>query len=74
MAIIDRKKMKHHKRQIDLSGPDGNAYVLLGMAQTFAKQLGLDGKAITKEMMSSDYEHLIAVFDREFSAVVDLIR
>lgn len=62
------------KQEIDLSGPQGNAYVLMGYAQTLAKQLNLDYKAIIADMMSSDYEHLIQVFDKHFGAYVDLIR
>ena len=37
--------------EIDLTGPDGNAFVLIGTAGNLAKQLGLDGKAIRTEMM-----------------------
>ena len=59
---------------IDLTGPDGNAFVLMGMAKNFAKQLGKDGNAITQEMMLGDYEHLLSVFDREFGHLVILER
>jgi hypothetical protein len=43
--------------QIDLTGPDGNSFMLIGRAINLAKQLGLDGKAIQTEMMKGDYEH-----------------
>jgi hypothetical protein len=59
---------------IDLTGPDGNAFTLIGMAVNFAKQLGKDGKAIREEMMAGDYEHLLSVFDREFGHFVILER
>jgi len=62
---------------IDLTGPDGNAFVLLGLAQQLGKQLGLDPKRrgeINAEMMSGDYEKLLQVFDREFGAFVILER
>ena len=59
---------------IDLTGPDGNAFTLMGMAVNFARQLGKDGKAIREEMMAGDYEHLLSVFDREFGAFVILER
>lgn len=68
------KKRFTIKREIDLSGPEGNAYVLLGYAQTFAKQMNLDHEAIIADMMSADYEHLIQVFDKHFGSVVDLVR
>ena len=58
---------------VDLSGPDGNAFVLLGMARTWSRQLGKDGKAITAEMMSGDYQELLEVFRREFGTVCTLV-
>ena len=59
---------------IDLTGPDGNAFTLMGMAVNFARQLDKDGKAIREEMMAGDYEHLLSVFDREFGHFVILER
>jgi hypothetical protein len=60
--------------EIDLTGPDGNAFMLIGRASNLAKQLGLDGKAIQSEMMSGDYENLIKVFDKHFGHFVTLYR
>mgnify|MGYP003633986865 FL=1 len=57
---------------IDLNGPDGNAFALLGFAKSFAKQLKLDGEKIADEMTSGDYENLIEVFDKHFGAFVIL--
>ncbi len=59
---------------IDLTGPDGNAFVLIGTASKLARQLGLDGKAIQAEMMKGDYEHLVATFDKHFGSFVTLYR
>lgn len=70
MAIIRTQR----RPQIDLSGPAGNAFAMLGYAHKLAKELGKDGKAITDEMQSGDYENLISVFDREFGEFVDLVR
>jgi len=69
-----RKKQPQREIIIDLNGPYGNAFVLIGHAMRFAKQLGKDGKAITNEMMSGDYENLINVFEREFGDFVILER
>ena len=60
--------------EIDLTGPDGNAFVLIGTAGNLARQLGLDSKAIQKEMMAGDYENLIKVFDKHFGHFVTLYR
>jgi len=59
---------------IDLTGPDGNAFYLLGMAQRLAKQMGKDGEAITKEAMSGNYDHLVSVLDREFGEFVTFLK
>lgn len=53
-------------RQIDLSGPGGSAFSLLGMAKRIARQMGIDPKPIMDDMQSGDYNHLIEVFEREF--------
>ncbi len=69
-----RTKKAPKELVIDLTGPDGNAFVLMGMVSGFARQLGKDGKAIVEEMKMGDYEHLLSVFDREFGAFVILER
>ncbi len=59
---------------IDLTGPDGNAFALMGYAKRFAKQLGLNGDEIISDMTSGDYENLIQVFDSNFGDFVILER
>ncbi len=60
--------------EIDLTGPDGNAFMLIGRASNLAKQLGLDKAKIQAEMMAGDYEHLVATFDKYFGHFVTLYR
>ena len=72
MAI--KKKAQKSGIEIDLTGPDGNAFVLIGIAGKLANQLGLDKAAIQAEMMSGDYENLIKVFDKNFGHFVTLYR
>ena len=60
--------------EIDLTGPDGNAFVLIGKAGNLAKQLKLDSNAIQTEMMNGDYEHLVNTFDKYFGNFVTLYR
>lgn len=74
MAIRNSAELLKDKIKIDLTGPDGNAWVLMGYASRLARQLHLDGEAIVKEMKSSDYENLIMVFDKYFGKYVDLYR
>ncbi len=69
-----RKKQPNREIIIDLTGPDGNAFVLIGKAMRFAKQLGLDQEMIKQELTSGDYEHLLEVFDKYFGTFVILER
>ena len=59
---------------IDLTGPEGNAFVLLGYASSYCNKLGWDAGPIFEEMKSSDYENLIKVFDRHFGDFIILER
>jgi hypothetical protein len=72
--MIRAKEERNEKPVIDLTGPDGNAFVLMAMARRYANQLGLDGTKIIEEMMSGDYENLLQVFDRNFGEWVILER
>ena len=69
-----RKKQPKKEIVIDLTGPDGNAFVLLGYAKRFAKQLELNSEEIISNMTSGDYEHLLEVFDKHFGSFVILER
>ncbi len=99
-----RKKQENKEIVIDLTGPDGNVFVLMGYAKQFSRQLQelwaeemLENRAqnvvlkhlgmktgdllpetladhVCKEMMESDYEHAVEVFDRYFGSFVILER
>tara|TARA_R100001460_G_scaffold4988_2_gene14012 strand:+ start:1569 stop:1793 length:225 start_codon:yes stop_codon:yes gene_type:complete len=74
--MIRNKKPHKGPIVIDLTGPDGNAYALMGYAKKFATQLGWKdkGAALINEMMEDDYEHLLEVFDNAFGDFVILER
>ncbi len=69
-----RKKQPQSEIVIDLTGPDGTAFALMGRAIRYANQLGLDADLIIKDMRSGDYEHLVQVFDDNFGDFVILER
>jgi len=76
MAIKSLQK-RTGKIEIDLTGPDGNAYVLLALAGRLGRKMGLTTRQIEliqDEMRLADYECLLQTFDREFGHVVDLYR
>ncbi len=74
MTIKSKEELHTGKIKIDLTGPEGNAFVLLAYAKQFAKQLGKDFNDIGARMKSSNYQHLVEVFDTEFGEYVDLYR
>lgn len=72
--MIVEKKPQISPILIDLTGPDGNAFTLLGYASKLAKQMDLDRNKILQEMQSGDYENLISVFDSYFGSIVTIER
>ena len=63
--------------EIDLTGPDGNAYALMGHAKNLGTQLGYSKvriNAIIKVMKLTNYEGLLHTFDVEFGHIVTMYR
>ena len=72
--MVIKKKQKHNKIEIDLTGPEGNAFCLLGYAKTLCKATGKEWEGISKNMQSGSYENLIKVFEKEFGDFVVMYR
>jgi hypothetical protein len=62
------------KQVINLNGPEGNAFVLMGYGRSLCRQLKRDWEPIQTEMMSGDYENLVKVFKREFCDYFRLVK
>ena len=70
-----RKTQTQGKPVIDLDGPSGNAFCLLGLAASYLKQLEKskdDIETILAEMKSGNYDNLLIVFERELGEYVIL--
>ena len=72
--MITNKRPKKTKIEIDLLGPDGNAFVLLGIAKDLCNKLDLDWNYVYSEMTSGDYENLIQVMDHYFGDIIVMYR
>jgi hypothetical protein len=75
--IKSKSEMPDRGLEIDLTGPEGNAYVLLAYADRFCRQLGYDNhrrQCILDNMKLSTYDMLVHVFDKEFGSFVTLYR
>ena len=77
MAILRKENRQGRPIEIDLAGPDGNAFVLLGLARNLCRQMKYDSdrtERIIREMTLTDYEGLLYTFDREFGSLVTMWR
>jgi hypothetical protein len=74
--LVQSKTSNRSRMQRDfiVTGPDGNAFYLLGTAMSLARQFDIDGESIVNEMISADYEHLLEVFEDNFGEFVTLYR
>lgn len=72
--IVAKENKPIKQIEIDLSGPEGNAFALIGMAGKWAKQLGLDEDEVQAEMMLGDYENLLAVMEKYFGDYIIMYR
>ena len=73
--IKSKSEMPMRGIEIDLTGPEGNAYVLLGYADKWARQLGYsdhDRLCLLDNMKLSTYDMLVEIFDREFGSFVTI--
>lgn len=61
--------------KIDISGPQGNAFAIMSIAECTGRQLNRPEDEIRKindQMMSGDYTNVLRVFNREYGSVIDL--
>jgi hypothetical protein len=68
--VKTKTKIKKLKVRIRLNGPEGNAFIIVGMCQGAWRKAGLpetEWKKIMADMMSGDYAHLLAVTRKHFS-------
>lgn len=66
---IKHTAFKESQREIDLDGPEGNAMMMLALADSTAHQLDYsedERKKLKEDLMSSSYVHLVKTFDKHF--------
>lgn len=72
--IKNKSEIEARGIEIDLTGPQGNAFYLLGMVAKLAPKLGLEVSVIQNEMKEGDYDSLVDVFEKYFGKYVTLYR
>jgi|TARA_B110000211_G_scaffold145164_1_gene165666 hypothetical protein len=70
--MIRKKEKQLGPLIVDLTGPDGNAFALISLANKLSKKFNI--KSPVDEMQKGDYEHLLQVFDQAFGDFVILER
>ena len=63
--------------EIDLTGPEGNAFYILGLAKKLCRDFRMTSQyesQLLDRMKSGDYENLIQEFDNSFGEVVTMYR
>jgi len=76
-VIKSREEMPPRRLEVDLQGPGGNAFALMGLARKLGRELGWSQEkcnAIARTMRMSNYENLIKTFDEFFGDYVTLYR
>jgi len=65
---------------IDCNGPEGNVFSLIALAKDLSKRLNrecfgtYDFNEISKDMMSSDYDHAVEVLDKHFGELLTIYK
>lgn len=72
--VVIKEKTKPMGIEVDLTGPQGNAFYLLSLGRQLSRDFEMDWIQIQNEMTSGDYENLIRVFDKNFGSIVTLYR
>ena len=72
--MITNKRPEKTKIEIDLLGPEGNAFALLGIAKDLCHKTGIEWEPVKNEMTSSDYEWLLQVMDYHFGDFIIMYR
>jgi len=67
-------KPKKSKIEIDLLGPDGNAFVLLSIAKDLCHKTGIEWEPVKNEMTSGNYENLLLTMDKYFGDLIIMYR
>lgn len=74
MALLDKKESA--RIRIDITGKDGNVFHLIKTANRLCRRMEMSEEeriSTMNQMMYSDYENAVAVFEINFGFAVDLI-
>lgn len=77
MAGAIQTKLGNGSHYINLRGPEGNAFMLIGLANNWASQCLFEKEKIKQmndELTSGNYEHLIQTFAKYWGSVSTLFR
>ena len=77
MRITLHYRLKLLKMIVDLSGPQGNAYALMGVARSIGRELNRpynEIKDVETRMMSGNYNDLVKVLYLEYGDFIQFVK
>lgn len=66
-------KRRSTRPVIDLDGPEGNVFALIGIGIKWCRDTGDDPKKFAADMKAGTYVDAVKTFDRYFGAHVDIV-
>lgn len=79
--ILPIAEKRIRKVEIDLTGPDGDFFVLMGIGVDLCKLLNerrgaeyFNVKKFCEDMMSGDYEHAVNLMEKNFGHLIIMYR
>lgn len=66
--------MTANKIKINIDGPQGNAFALMGIAKELAEVRDMNYKPILEEMTKGDYNDLLLTFINHFGDFCELVK
>jgi hypothetical protein len=75
--ILKKEEQEDKRPVIDLTGPDGNAFALMGNVKRWCRDLSFteeNTSLILADMQSGDYDHLLEVVEENFGQYVIMLK
>ena len=72
--IKSMKEKMGQPMEINLTGPEGNVFNLIGVGGRLCKLLNINQDKFVREMMSGDYDNAVNTFEKYFGDYVILYK
>jgi len=73
MSFTIKEQKPFEKEVIDLDGPDGNAFFLMGIAKRICPQVGVNYDKLHEKMVADDYGTLLIEMDLALGDYIEFV-